>query len=428
MRKILILDDNLTICLMLKSWLTKQGYKAETATRADEAIKMVKDEAYDLILSDIRMPDIDGFEFLSWLKRYDSDILVIMMTSYSDIDTAVESIKMGAADYIPKPIDPDVLFKKIDDAFKDFDNQKKALELQRGFIKPDGVNFTAILEKMMQTIQDESHLLIMGEPGTGKSTAARFIYSKGVKYGKAFSMFDFQLSASNSMHESEVYRNALQKSLEDSRGGVLYMKNLRKPCLDTQLILIDLLSRKNTNGDSIQLLVATTESKEQLKSNLLPKLATFLLNSYIELPTLQGNKRAIEFYSQHFLQLANRELQKKTSRIDQEVFDAFYEHPFHSNIQELKNLIFKACLLTSGNTISKDILPVLFQKSNIYVAQEVEGLTKASVKLKKENFEKEKIMEALEISKGNKTMASTILNIDRKTLYNKIRLYNIELN
>ena len=144
MKRILILDDNLTICLMLKSWLTKKNYKVDTATSVGEAQQKVKNEAYDLILSDIRMPEADGFSFLSWIKRFDSDVLVIMMTSYADIETAVESMKSGAVDYIPKPIEAESLYQKIADALKNHENQKKAEQIREPLIKPEGEIYMSI--------------------------------------------------------------------------------------------------------------------------------------------------------------------------------------------------------------------------------------------------------------------------------------------
>ena len=166
MKKILILDDNITICLMLKSWLTKQGYIAETASDSEVAMQLIKTEAFDMVISDIRMPNVDGFEFLSRLKRHDTDIIVIMMTSYADIESAVESIKLGAADYIAKPIDPDLLFQKISDAFKDYENRGRGAELKQEFIRPAGVDDGAVLEKVSKIISEESSLFILGAEGT----------------------------------------------------------------------------------------------------------------------------------------------------------------------------------------------------------------------------------------------------------------------
>lgn len=203
------------------------------------------------------------------------------------------------------------------------------------------------------------------------------------------------------------------------------MQNLHKPGLSVQTLLIDLFSKKNNDT---QILISSSETREELVKNLLPKLSNLLFDSYVELPTLKGNKEAIVSYTEYFLKIANRELNKDIKEIDKEVFEAFYNHDFNLNIQELKNLIFKACLLTDNNKISKDIIPALFMKSHDYVAAYDNAVKPVMKSLRKENFEKQKIEEALEISKGNKTMAASILNIDRKTLYNKIRLYQIGLN
>lgn len=425
MKKILILDDNITICLMLKSWLTKQGYIAEIASDSEVAMQLIKTEAFDMVISDIRMPNVDGFEFLSRLKRHDTDIIVIMMTSYADIESAVESIKLGAADYIAKPIDPDLLFQKISDAFKDYENRRRGAELKQEFIRPAGVDDGAVLEKVSKIISEESSLFILGAEGTGKSTLAKFIFLKSRKNLFPFTVFDFRFHSFSTSYDSEICRKAILKALEDSKGGTLYMQNLHKPGLSVQTLLIDLFSKKNNDT---QILISSSETREELVKNLLPKLSNLLFDSYVELPTLKGNKEAIVSYTEYFLKIANRELNKDIKEIDKEVFEAFYNHDFNLNIQELKNLIFKACLLTDNNKISKDIIPALFMKSHDYVAAYDNAVKPVVNSLRKENFEKQKIEEALEISKGNKTMAASILNIDRKTLYNKIRLYQIGLN
>ena len=133
-KSILVIDDNVTVCLMLKSWLVKRDFSVEVATSVDQAKQLVKEHPFDLILSDIRMPGSDGFALLSWVKKYDSDFLVIMMTGYADIETAVASMKSGAVDYIAKPIDPDLFFKKIDEAFITQENMKKNMPLSNEFV------------------------------------------------------------------------------------------------------------------------------------------------------------------------------------------------------------------------------------------------------------------------------------------------------
>ncbi len=428
MKRILILDDNLTICLMLKSWLTKKNYKVDTATSVGEAQQKVKNEAYDLILSDIRMPEADGFSFLSWIKRFDSDVLVIMMTSYADIETAVESMKSGAVDYIPKPIEAESLYQKIADALKNHENQKKAEQIREPLIKPEGEIYMSIFHKLNEVIHNDSHLLVIGGHGTGKTSVAHYIYSRSGVDSGPFVTIDLDPQTLNWNGDRGAYEQLFSDALEKAAGGLLLIKNLQKTDINLQSLLLKLLSTQKKDNNFVQIIITTGEKKEQLSSILLPKLADLLLKSYIELPTLQGNKEVILFYARNFLEMANKELNKKIKKIDNEVLEEFYKHPWNGNIQELKNMIFKACLLTEGNTISKAILPVLFKSFTEEMAESVQPQKHAIEGLKKENYEKEKIAEALEIAKGNKTVAASILNIDRKTLYNKIKLYNVEVN
>ena len=428
MKRLLILDDNLTICLMLRSWLVKQDYNVDIATSVEEAKQKVKNEAYDLILSDIRMPEADGFSFLSWIQKFDSDILVIMMTSYADIETAVESMKAGAADYIAKPIEAENLYKKIADALKNHENQKVAEHFRKPLIKPRGDVYMNIFHKLNEVIHNDSHLLVIGDHGTGKTSVAHYIYGRGGVDAGPFETIDMESQTLNWNNERGAYEQLFLEALEKAKGGLLLIKNLQKTDINLQTLLIKALSTQKKDDGFVQIILTTGEKKEQLSSILLPKLADLLLKSYIELPTLQGNKEIILFYAQHFLEMANKELDKKIKKIDTKVLEEFYKHPWNGNIRELKNMIFKACLLTEGNTVSGAILPVLFKNFSKEMVESIQPQKQTIEGLKKENYEKEKITEALEIAKGNKTVAASILNIDRKTLYNKIKLYNVEVN
>lgn len=414
---------------MLKSWLKKQNYLVETAVSVEEAKQKVKNEAYDLILSDIRMPEADGFSFLSWIKKFDSDIIVIMMTGYADIETAVESIKSGAVDYIAKPIEEEALYKKIAEALKSQKNQKKAEQIRDSLIKPRVEAYREVFDKLDEMIHNESHLLIVGEHGTGKTSAAKYVYSKNGKDSAPFVVVDLdpQIVSWNSGRETS--EQLLLESLEKAKGGILLIKDLQQTDINVQTTLLNVLTSQKKDENFTRIVITTRENKENLKSKLLPKLAELLDEYCVEMPNLQGNREAILFYTEYFLELANKELDKEIVKIDKEVFDAFFNHTWTGNIQELKNVIFKATLLTDNNTISKNILPMLFNRFVYGVEEATTPSPKQFIEgLKKENYEKEKIEEALEISKGNKTMAASILNIDRKTLYNKIKLYNVEVN
>ncbi|WP_352421565.1 response regulator [Proteiniphilum sp.] len=421
-RNILVIDDNLTVCLMLKSWLIKKGFSVETAASVKEAKQKVKEQPFDLILSDIRMPDADGFSFLSWVKKYDSDILVIMMTGYADIESAVESMKSGAVDYISKPIEPQQLFKKIDEAFTLQERVLKQNRFSDDFIKFPGEEYKQLYQQLDQTAENNQHRLIIGDRGTGKLSAVKYIYEKGTHLLKPFVILDPYRTSSNGNDDKSLF---MQK-FHEAKGGVLCIRQIAYLDIRQQNELLNILTRQKKDDDFTQVIMSTDVSKDELQNRLIPKLYNLVIQDCIILPTLKGKKETIIFLAGHFLQFANTTLDKQIETIDPDIQVQLTSYAWPENIQELKNCIIKAALLTEGKTIPGSIAPKLFEdktKSEIrtQLLTPIQGL-------RKEYYEKEKIMEALELAKGNKTMAASILNIDRKTLYNKIKLYNVLTN
>ncbi len=432
MKRVLILDDNLTVCLMLKSWLVKKDYKVDIATSVDGAIETVKNKPFDLILSDIRMPGADGFSLLSWVKKFDSDILVIMMTGFADVETAVESLKSGAVDYISKPIEPEILFSKIEEAFKSQQNQKDMRKMAGDFFLPPLDKYKMFSELIHEVAVNESHLLIVGDKGTGKMSLAKQIFEKKGNPAKPFIILE-----STDM----VLKNKLMSGVEDvlgidelfdmAKGGVLFVKNVESLNSRCQDRLLQRILKQNKDEYFCQCFLSSDNTLKELKKTIMPKLYN-LFDKVIEFPRLCDDKDVILYFTSHFIQFANNETNKNINKIDKKVIDSFLSYSWPGNIQELKNTIFKAVLLSEGTEIRSEVIPYLFQKTlpdiesnNHLVADEAGNDVKS---LRKENYEKEKIKEALEIAKGNKTVASSILNIDRKTLYNKIKLYKIEYN
>lgn len=432
MKRILILDDNLTMCLMLKSWLVKKGYEVDTATSVDQAIERVKNKPFDLILSDIRMPGADGFSFLSWIKKFDSDILVIMMTGFADVETAVESLKSGAVDYIAKPIEAEFLFSKIDEAFKLQQNQKEIKKIAGEFLLPPLEKYKELSELIHDMAINDSHLLIVGGKGTGKMSLVKQIFEKKADITKPFIVLDsVEMVLKNKLISCVEDLHGIDEYFEKAKGGVLFVKNVESLDSKCQDQLLQNIIKQNRDEDFRQCFLSSDYTLKKLKKTLLPKLYN-LFDNVVEMPSLSDDKDAIIFFANHFIQFANRETNKNIKKIDKKVIESLIGYSWPGNIQELKNTIFKAVLLSEGVDIKPDVLPFLFQKSlpeidsdNQSVADDKSSEVES---LRKENYEKEKIMEALEMAKGNKTVASTILNIDRKTLYNKIKLYKIDNN
>lgn len=434
-KNVLVVDDNLTICLMLKSWLVKKGFNVETAISVADAKTIVKEQPFDLILCDIRMPDSDGFSFLSWVKKYDSEVLVIMMTGYADIESAVESMKSGAADYISKPIEPEQLFKKIEEAFTIHDNMLKQSRFSDNFIKFPSDEYKLLYEQLDATAEKNEHRLIIGDRGTGKRSTVKYIYEKGIHLSKPLVVFDIDKSEGNLVTQNDrTYldegRSLLMRNFFKAKGGLLYIRHLDLLDINLQDELLNILTKQNKDDDFTQIIMSTDVSKENLQRRLIPKLNNLITSDSIVLPTLNGKKEVILFLAYHFLRFANFTLDKQIESIDTEIEKILVSHNWPGNIQELKHCIIKAALLTEGSCISASIASELLDREGGKDAKKNALNIQASPihGLRKENYEKEKIMEALELAKGNKTMAASILNIDRKTLYNKIKLYNVITN
>lgn len=433
-KSILVIDDNLTICLMLKSWLVKKGFTVETASSVAEAKQKVKEQPFDLILSDIRMPDVDGFRFLTWVKKYDSDILVIMMTGYADIESAVESMKSGAVDYISKPIEPEQLFSKIDEAFTLQENMLKQSCFPDDFVKFPGEEYSKLYNELDATAENNTHRLIIGDRGTGKSSVVRYIYEKGIYASKPLVVFDNDKSTEHvtklrlfSSNGGEN-KSPLMQKFHEAKGGLLYIRQLPLLDINQQDELLNILTKQKKDDNFIQVIMSTDMCKEELRRRLIPKLYNMVEQDCIVLPTLKGKKEVISFLADHFLQFANSTLNKQIQGIDPVIRERLIGYAWPENIQEMKNCIIKAALMTDGPLIPASIETDLFEGGSGARNENRAHLLNPIQELRKEYYEKEKIMEALELAKGNKTMAASILNIDRKTLYNKIKLYNVLTN
>jgi two-component system response regulator HydG len=413
---------------MLKSWLVKRDFLVETATCASDAKQMVKEQPFDLILTDIRMPDADGLTFLSWVKKYDSDIVVIMITGYADVESAVLSMKAGAADYIPKPIEPEHLFKKIEEAFKTQEYRNKNKRFSNDFILPPDKEYQLLFRQLDQIAEHNEHRLLIGDRGTGKVSSVKYIYEKGIHPARPLVQLDpDQLSNKNGVRQyidSEQGVSPLMEKFFEARGGLLYIRKVDQLDLNLQNELLNILTKQSRDENYTQVIMSTEKSTGELEKSLIPKLFHLLEERSTTLPTIKGKKQVIDTFVSYFLHFANQTLDKQIQTIDQAIYKQMYDYAWPENIQELKNSVIQAALLTEGKHMPAEMASRLFEK-DITKQESSSVVPNPMLNLRKENYEKEKIVEALRLAKGNKTMAASILNIDRKTLYNKIKLYNV---
>lgn len=408
---------------MLKSWLVKNNYIVETSSSAKDAKQMVKDNPFDMILCDIRMPDMDGITFLNWVKKYDSDILVIMMTGYIEIEYVVEAMKLGANDYISKPIDPDVLFSKIEEAFKIQDKLKSKNLFPNNFLLPPGRKYKQIYDQLCLVAENKEHVLIIGEIGTGKYSSVRFVYEKGIDPSKPLVIVD-AAELIKSENETRKVDSLLMEKFLEANGGLLYISDIDRLNNIVQSELLNIFTKQNRDENFTQIILSSKISLDQLENILIPKFYSILQKNIVLLPALKGRSEQIISFAYHFLNFANFAFNKNIQGLDSEIQDLFSSYDWPGNIQELKNTILKAAMITEGDVISIDIADELFGTNKLETGEKSRFNINS---LKKENYEKEKIYKALVLAKGNKTMAASILNIDRKTLYNKIKLYNVKI-
>lgn len=317
-KSILIIDDNLTICLMLKSWLVKNNYTVETTSSAKEAKQMVKEYPFDMILSDIRMPDIDGISFLNWVKKYDSDILVIMMTGFAEIDSVVEAMKLGANDYIPKPIDPDVLFCKLEEAFQVQNNIKKNNQFPNNFLMPPGKEYKQILEQLNIHTENKDHILIVGERGTGKSSSVKHVFDKGFHPSKPLVILDAS-DITKKEYDCEECESKLIENIKVAKGGLFYIREIDKLNKFLQNELIVTLTKQSRDECFTQVILSSQLSLDELQNTLIPKLFYLLKKNIVVLPSLKGRSEVILSFSNHFLNFSNLILNKQLKGIDSEL-------------------------------------------------------------------------------------------------------------
>ncbi|NDV67222.1 sigma-54-dependent Fis family transcriptional regulator [Bacteroides sp. 224] len=442
MRSILIIEDDITFGMMLKTWLEKKGFTIFSASDIMRAKKCLMQDQIDLILSDLRLPDEDGIHLLRWMSKEQLHIPLIIMTGYADIQSAVMAIKLGANDYIAKPVNPDELLKKINEALS-----SDSKPTQKIPANPCHINKSPYLEGESDLAKQlynyvnlvaptNMSVLINGASGTGKEHIAHRIHELSNRSHKPFIPIDCgaipkELAASEFFgHIKGSFTGALSDktgAFTEANGGTIFLDEIGNLSYEIQVQLLRALqerkirpigSNKEITVD-IRLIAATNEHLDQaiekgtFREDLYHRINEFTLR----IPDLKERQEDILLFANLFLDQANQELNKQIIGFDQQATKAIQEFHWPGNLRQLKNVIKRATLLAQGNYIS--------------VLELGEELTTTppphpNIALKNEETEKDHILEALRQTNNNKSKAAQLLNIDRKTLYNKLKLYNLD--
>lgn len=453
MNKVLIIDDDPTFLMMLKTFLEKRNFSARGAISASDGISKLKKEQFDIILLDFKLPDKNGIEVLKEIKVLHPETPVILMTSYADIKMAVQAIKMGAYEYVSKPINTDEILATIRDALLKYQQKAPQKESKSPKTSIQGFNYISGNSPSARQIEDYINIvaptnfsvIIQGESGTGKEYVARMIHLKSDRKDKPFVAIDCG-ALSKELAGSELFghlKGSFTGAFGDKMGqfeaantGTIFLDEIGNLSYEVQVQLLRAIQERKirkigSNQDisvDVRIIVATNEDlQEAVKNGTFREDLYHRLNEFtIQIPPLREREHDVILFAHNFLALANQELKKDIKGFDASVEEKFRNYHWPGNIRELKNLMKRSVLLTQTDLITTACLPPeINSMSNTTVSFSNKTET-SDLKVVAEQNEKEIILKTLEKVGYNKSKAARLMNIDRKTLYNKLKLYGFE--
>ena len=444
MTRILIVEDDIAFGTMMQTWLKKKGFDVDKATSVGAAVRLIGDKpAYDLVLSDLRLPDRDGLELLAWMHKNNMLIPFIVMTNYAEVQNAVLAMKSGAADYIAKPIQPDILLCKIKDALKNADNATAAATTPTNntTTTPQHHNTTTrhiegnseasrqLYSYVSLVAPTPMSVLILGASGTGKEYVARRIHEQSQRAGKPFVALDCgaiprDVAASEFFgHKKGAFTGADADkcgAFEAANGGTLFLDEVGNLSYEVQVQLLRALQERRVRPlggieerpIDIRLVAATNENLEQavaegrFREDLYHRLSEFT----IYMPLLSERGTDLFLFADLFVRLANEDLSRNVEGFEARAAEMLASHTWPGNLRELNNVVKRAVLVARGPYITQEELSAAMGP----VRQEpITALHDADA-------ERQRILNALQQCGGNKSKAARMLGIDRKTLYNKL--------
>ena len=449
MEKILIVEDDIAFGTMIQTWLKKKGFEVEKATSVKAAIQIYEktESGFDLVLSDLRLPDHDGIFLLQWMRKHGMLVPFIVMTSYAEIQNVVLAMKSGATDYVAKPFQPDILLEKIKEAIK---AQKKTQNTSTTEDKNTKVAAPAgDVPKYLEGESEASRklysfvslvaptpmsVLILGASGTGKEYVARRIHELSQRAGKPFFALDCgaipkDVAASEFFgHVKGAFTGADQDkkgAFEMANGGTLFLDEMGNLNYEVQVQLLRALqerkirpvgSTKEIDID-IRLVCATNENLAQrvAEGNFREDLYHRVNEFTIYMPELKDRGADIFLFADLFIKHANKELNRNVEGLDSKAKERIAAYNWPGNLRELNNVMKRATLLASGRYIGVTEL----EQSMAHIQPQ------APTTLHDEETELQRIEAALKAAGGNKSKAAQLLAVDRKTLYNKMKKYGI---
>lgn len=450
MPHILIVEDDLTYATMMQTWLRKKGFDVDSCSSVGGAARLLTDSSdFDLILSDLRLPDHDGLFLLQWMKKHGLTVPFIMMTSYAEVQNAVLAMKTGASDYVAKPVQPDILLQKIRDALsangptpvttrersEEPHGRKKVVPSIPRYIEGKSEASRQLYSYVSLVAPTPMSVLILGASGTGKEYVARRIHELSPRHAKPFFALDCG-AIPKEVAASEFFgyvKGAFTGATTDktgafveANGGTLFLDEVGNLSYDVQVQLLRALQERRvrplgsaretevdirlvcaTNGD-----LASLVADGQFREDLYHRINEFT----IYMPELKDRGSDLFLFSDLFIRQANDQLGREVLGLDDKASERLASYDWPGNLRELNNVMRRATLLAKGKHIG---LAELEQAMAPTVHTE-------SLALHDQQTERQRIEAALRAANGNKSKAARLLNVDRKTLYNKMKRYDME--
>jgi len=445
--KILVVDDEAPVREILKKGLSQiEGYSIEVARNGLEAIEKIENDVFDLVLTDMKMPEMDGLELLKTIKGTWPDIMVILITAYGSIETAVEAMKLGANDYITKPIDLNELFIHISKVQRrtssSRENRLLRMEVRKKFEFKNIIGKSKPMQEVFSLIEkvapSNSTVIIYGGSGTGKELVAKAIHYNSSRADKPFVPFNCG-AIPETLVESELFGHtkgaftgAIQAKrglFDEANGGTIFLDEISTILPSVQVKLLRVLQEKEVmkvgsterTKIDVRMIAATNEDLEanvkkgKFREDLFYRLHVFP----ILLPDLKDRKEDIPLLAYHFLDLYTKENQKQIKRISKETMKLLLEHPWPGNVRELENAIERAVVMADQDYLT----PRDFSKN---LKEGGLDLIKKGVMDRKslKDIKAEYIIEILKETGGNKKIAAEILKVNPRTIYRFIKRAN----
>lgn len=439
---ILIVDDELIVRDSLSKWFKEDGYRVDSAANAAEALKKLQEARWDIMLLDIKMPGMDGIELQKRVKDIDKDIVIIMITAYAAVDTAVQALKEGAFDYVTKPVDPDHLSHLVQNAIRERKLTIENIQLRQQIVElsrlDEIVGQSSQMKKVFELIrivaQTDTTVMIRGESGTGKELIARAIHANSNRRyfpiitvncgGLAEGLLESEFFG----HEKGAFTGAMYRrkgKFEMADGGTIFLDEISNISTKTQMDLLRVIETKQftrVGGNEVissdfRVICATNKDLEQeVKNGIFREDLYYRLNVFtILVPPLRERRSDIPMLVQHFVQKYAMLMNKAVPEITPGAMDFFVQYDWPGNVRELENAVERAMVVEQGSQIREEDLPFqLSEKKRIPVSDSLEEVERVHIE------------QVLEKMGWNITKAAKALEIDRVTLYNKIEKYGLK--